>query len=183
MLFKRLFAVMFLTFAFLALLPLGSTLASRSVADDVPQVKLEAVGPNLLTNPGMDGKFVKQCSLRNGGQPWVQVPCPADYNAEVGDIKQWETTQVPAGWSAWWQQPNTNFDDPNYFNTYPHFCPDRQSTPINCKASSKPVRVGFKPTPWMVTSDPGVIKAATIIKAAEEMSQGRRMCRVRKVAG
>ncbi len=138
MLFKRLFAVMFLTFAFLALLPLGSTLASRSVADDAPQVKLEAVGPNLLTNPGMDGKFVKQCSLRNGGQPWVQVPCPADYNAEVGDIKQWETTQVPSGWSAWWQQPNTNFDDPNYFNTYPHFCPDRKSTPTNCKAWHNP---------------------------------------------
>jgi LysM repeat protein len=86
----------------------------------------------------MDGKYVKQCSLRNGGQPWVQVPCPADYNAEVGDIKQWETTQVPAGWSAWWQQPNTNFDDPNYFNTYPHFCPEWKSTPTDCKAWHNP---------------------------------------------
>ncbi|NTU62265.1 MAG: LysM peptidoglycan-binding domain-containing protein [Chloroflexi bacterium] len=104
----------------------------------VETIKLEAVGPNLLTNPGMDGKYVKQCSLRNGGQPWVQVPCPADYNAEVGDIKQWETTQVPAGWSAWWQQPNTNFDDPNYFNTYPHFCPDWKSTPADCKAWHNP---------------------------------------------
>jgi LysM repeat protein len=139
MLFKRLFAAAFLTFAFLALLPLGSTLASRSVADDAPQVKLEAVGPNLLTNPGMDGQYVKQCSLRNGGQPWVQVPCPASYKAEMGDIKQWETTQVPYGWSAWWQQPNTNFDDPNYFNTFPAYCPKSEHrTPANCKAWHNP---------------------------------------------
>ena len=138
MLSKRLFAVLILTFAFLAVLPLSGAFASSSVADDSATTRSrKSLGPNLLTNPGMEGKYVKQCSLRNG-PPWVQVPCPANYNSEVGTIKQWETTQVPYGWSAWWQQPNNNFDDPNYFNTYPAYCPDRKSTPADCMACHNP---------------------------------------------
>src|SRR5512145_3061593 len=117
---KRLFAVLILTFAFLALLPLSGAFASSSVADDQPPAQSAPPSPNLLTNPGMEGQFVKQCSLRNGSH-WVQVPCPADYDAEAATYIQWETTQVPFGWSAWWRQPNNNFDDPNYFNSYPHF--------------------------------------------------------------
>lgn len=134
---KRLFAVVILTFAFLAVLPLGGALASSRVADVTSQSKSEVVGPNLLTNPGMEGAYVKQCSQRNGPH-WVQVPCPADYKSEVGAIKQWETTQVPLGWSAWWRLPNTDFDDPNYFNSYPHFCPDWGRTPADCKAWHNP---------------------------------------------
>jgi LysM repeat protein len=135
--FKRLVTVLILAAAFLAVLPL-TTLATSGQADTSTQpATAETLGPNLLTNPGMDGKYVKQCALRNG-QPWVQVPCPADYNSEVSVIKQWETTQVPFGWSAWWQQPNSNFDDPNYFNSYPNYCPDRESTPADCKAWHNP---------------------------------------------
>jgi LysM repeat protein len=139
MLLKRLCAVLILTFVFLAVLPLTGVFASSSVADTPPLAVTapETLGPNLLTNPGMDGKYVKQCSLRDGPL-WVQVPCPADYNEEVGKIKQWETTQVPIGWSAWWRQPNNNFDDPNFFNTYPHFCPDWSTTPPDCKAWHNP---------------------------------------------
>ena len=134
---KRLVTVLMVTGVFLAVLPL-TVLATSNQADTVPQpATAETLGPNLLTNPGMDGKYVKQCSVRDG-QPWVQVPCPANYDAEKGTIMQWETTQIPYGWSAWWQPPNNNFDDPNYFNTYPHFCPDRQSTPDNCKAWHNP---------------------------------------------
>ncbi len=135
MLSKRLFAVIFLTAVFLAALPLSGVLAASGVSD-TPQAS-ETLGPNLLNNPGMDGKYVKQCSLRNGPH-WVQVPCPENYNSEVGVVKQWETTQVPAGWSAWWRQPNTNMDDPNYFATYPNFCPERGSTPPDCKAWHNP---------------------------------------------
>jgi LysM repeat protein len=135
--FKRLVTVLIVAAAFLAMLPL-TVLATSGQADTTLQpAPAETLGPNLLTNPGMDGKYVKQCSVRNG-QPWVQVPCPADYNAEVGAVKQWETTQVPFGWSAWWQQPNNNFSDPNYFNTYPAYCPDWKSTPDNCKAWHNP---------------------------------------------
>jgi LysM repeat protein len=128
MLHKRLLAVLLAAAAFLAVLPLTGALASSSAADDVPPA---ALGPNLLTNPGMEGQYVKQCSLRNGSH-WVQVPCPANYDAEAATYIQWETTQVPYGWSAWWRQPNNNFDDPNYFNSYPHFCPDWKRTPTDC---------------------------------------------------
>jgi hypothetical protein len=139
MLSKRLFAVLLLTAAFLAVLPLSGTFAAGGVADVQAQASTpqETLGPNLLTNPGLDGQYVKQCSLRNG-PPWVQVPCPANYQAEAGEIKQWETTQVPVGWSAWWRQPNSNFDDPNYFNTYPSLCPDWPTTPADCKPWHNP---------------------------------------------
>ena len=133
---KRFFAALILTFAFLAVLPLSGTFAASTV-NDTPQPAPEVVGPNLLTNPGMEGHYVKQCSLRDG-QPWVQVPCPANYNSEVSTVKQWETTQLPVGWSAWWQQPDTNFDDPNYFNNYPAFCPKWGSTPDGCRAWHNP---------------------------------------------
>jgi LysM repeat protein len=139
MLSKKLIAILMLTGAFLAVLPLSGVFAASGVADIQSQsaAPQESLGPNLLTNGGMDGKYVKQCSLRNGPQ-WVQVPCPENYAAEAGTIKQWETTQVPFGWSAWWQQPNQNFDDPNYFNTYPHYCPDWSNTPLDCKAWHNP---------------------------------------------
>lgn len=132
--FKRLIIVLVITASFLAVLPLTGVLATRGQAEDLP---LETIGPNLLTNPGMEGQYVKQCSLRSGAH-WVQVPCPANYDAEAGTYMQWETTQVPFGWSAWWRQPNSNFDDPNYFDTYPHFCPDWKRTPADCKAWHNP---------------------------------------------
>jgi hypothetical protein len=138
MLSKRLFAVLILTFAFLAVLPLSGAFASSRVADDTPQTRPEVVGPNLLTNPGMEGAYVKQCSQRNGPH-WVQVPCPADYNNESSVVKQWETAQVPSGWSAWWRLPNNNPDDPNYFNTFPAACPsEKRLTPPDCKPWHNP---------------------------------------------
>jgi LysM repeat protein len=135
---KRLVTVLMVTAIILAVLPL-TVLANSSQADASPQpVAAETLGPNLLTNPGMDGQYVKQCSARDG-QHWVQVPCPADYASQVSVIKQWETTQVPYGWSAWWQQPNSNLDDPNYFNTYPNYCPEGQNrTPFDCKPWHNP---------------------------------------------
>lgn len=138
MLFRKLFAVLILTVAFMAVLPLSGVFATATAVDVQPQSQTpDTLGPNLLTNPGMDGKYVKQCSPRNGPQ-WVQVPCPANYEAAAGDVKQWETVQVPYGWSAWWRQPNNNFNDPNYFNTYPDACPDLPRTPADCKAWHNP---------------------------------------------
>lgn len=133
---KRFFAVLILTLVFLTMLPLSGAFAA-DVTGETPQPAPDVLGPNLLTNPGMDGKYVKQCAMRYG-QPWVQVPCPADYLNDYGDIKQWETVQVPFGWSAWWQQPDNNFDDPNYYNNYPAYCPGRASTPLNCIAWHNP---------------------------------------------
>ena len=48
------------------------------------------------------------------------------------------------------------------------------SAPIAGSASSSPVRVGFSPTSRRITSEPGVIRAATIRKAAAEISPGQR---------
>ena len=48
----------------------------------------------------------------------------------------------------------------------------RTSAPISPSPSSSPVRVGFTPTPGIVTALPGTRAAATRKKAAEEMSPG-----------
>ena len=104
--------------------------AASNVVDDTPSPAEDVVSPNLLTNPGMDGKFVKQCSQR-GGAYWVAVPCnESDFNPATTQL--WETVQVPLGWSAWWREPNNNLADPNYFNTYPNLCPDWKRTPPDC---------------------------------------------------
>jgi LysM repeat protein len=85
----------------------------------------------LLNNPGMEGKYVQQCSLK-GTPPWVQIPCdPGNYDIHTVDL--WATAQVPVGWSAWWRVPNDNQHDPNYFNSYPAYCDTTKSyTPLNC---------------------------------------------------
>ena len=137
MLSKRLLVVLLMTAAFMAVLPLTGAFASSAVDADTPQPNPGVVGPNLLTNPGMDGAYVKQCSLRNGPH-WVQVPCPADYSDQASIVKMWETTQVPNGWSAWWRQPDNNFDVPNYHNNWPAYCPGRASTPADCIAHHNP---------------------------------------------
>lgn len=83
--------------------------------------------PNLLVNGGMEGQYVMQCSAR-GGAPWVAVPCgnPIDFAATF----LWQTAQVPAGWTAWWQPPNENPGDPNFYNGFPNTCPP--DAPIGC---------------------------------------------------
>ncbi len=90
-------------------------------------------GSNLLTNGGMEGKYVMQCSARNG-QPWVAVPCgdPIDFATTF----LWQTAQVPAGWASWWRPPNTDNDDPNLYNSYPYRC--GQNAPPGCVAWHNP---------------------------------------------
>ena len=91
-------------------------------------------GPNLLVNGGMEGKYVMQCSARNGA-PWVAVPCgdPVDFGA----MFLWATTQVPVGWTAWWQPPNTDRNDPNFYNNYPNLC-YKEDAPRGCAAWHNP---------------------------------------------
>ncbi len=50
-----------------------------------------------------------------------------------------------------------------------------RSAPISFKVSNSPARSGLSSTPSTVTSDPGVISAATRGKAADEGSPGTRM--------
>jgi LysM repeat protein len=133
MLSRKLFAVMILTVAFLAVLPLSGVLASGNAADVQPQSKTppEVLGPNLLVNPGLEGSYHQQCSRRSD-PPWVSVPCDPN-NYDVGNVNLWATAQVPDGWNAWWRIPNDNQKDPNYFNTYPAYCDfSKTATPFDC---------------------------------------------------
>lgn len=92
-----------------------------------------ADGPNLLINGGMDGKFVMQCSAR-GGALWAAVPCgdPIDFGA----VSLWQTVQVPVGWTAWWQPPYTDEQDPNFYNSFPYRC--ASNAPPGCAAWHNP---------------------------------------------
>lgn len=67
----------------------------------------------------MEGSYVKQCSAR-GGQPWIPIPCgdPIDF----GSTLLWQTVQVPQGWVGWWQPPNENRSDPDFYNSFPNLC-------------------------------------------------------------
>ncbi len=82
--------------------------------------RAEQDGSNLLVNGGMEGKYLQQCSSR-GGAPWVAVPCGAPIDFATTFL--WQTVQVPAGWVGWWQPPNENPLDPNFYNSYPNRCP------------------------------------------------------------
>ena len=138
MLRNRLIAVVLITALMLLIVPLavsaGVGVAAASVADDktAPQ-SAETVGPNLLANPGLEGKYMQQCSLKTD-PPWVPAPTPCDPNKyDYANRTLWATAQVPVGWAAWWRVPNRNRNDPNYFNSFPDFCDStKASTPADC---------------------------------------------------
>ncbi len=85
---------------------------------------------NRLINGGLEGSYHPQCT-RLGDNPWNVVPCdPAHIDPNTTIL--WTKIQVPGGWSAWWRSPNADQTDPNYFNSYPAYCPDKSTTPSNC---------------------------------------------------
>lgn len=85
---------------------------------------------NRLINGGLDGSYHPQCT-RIGGNSWDVVLCdPAHIDSSTTIL--WGNVQVPGGWSAWWRSPNADQTDPNYFNSYPAYCPDKSTTPPNC---------------------------------------------------
>ena len=126
---SKLLSILVLVAVMFALVPLT---ASATTGNADQSVTTEVVGQNLLNNPGLEGKYIQQCSAK-GGAPWVQVPCdPKNY--DIHALSLWATAQVPPGWSAWWQAPNGDQQDPNYANSpYPAFCLNAQpNTPLNC---------------------------------------------------
>src|SRR5450756_131240 len=85
---------------------------------------------NRLINGGLDGSYHPQCT-RIGGNAWEVVACdPAHFDASTTIL--WNKVQVPGGWAAWWRSPNADQTDPDYFNSYPAYCPDKSTTPANC---------------------------------------------------
>ena len=136
---NRLIAVILITALMLLIVPLTVS-AAANVADDkaAPQ-PAESIGPNLLSNPGLEGRYIQQCSLRND-PPWVPAPTPCDpENYDYASRALWATAQVPAGWAAWWRVPNSNYDDPNYYNSFPHSCQDtKKHVPADCRPWHNP---------------------------------------------
>ncbi len=115
---KRLGLVLFISG--LAVLVLATIVNAKSINTAPVAVTAVADGPNLLTNPGLEGNYVQQCSAV-GTPPWVQVPCdPKNYDSSK--LNLWETAQVPYGWTAWWRVPDNDFSDPNYYQNYPAYC-------------------------------------------------------------
>jgi LysM repeat protein len=120
----------------LALVPLTVS-ANSGLADNV--IAPQADGPNLLANPGMEGSYRQQCSLKTD-PPWVPAPYPCDpHSYDTASLNLWATAQVPAGWAAWWRVPNNDTADPNYFNTFPHSCENAsQRQPSDCRPWHNP---------------------------------------------
>jgi hypothetical protein len=112
-------------FILLALLILSIALISRSARSVV-----QAQETNLLINGGLDGGYHPQCT-RLGGNAWEVVACdPAHIDPNTTIL--WNKVQVPNGWSAWWRSPNADQANPDYFNSFPAYCPDKSTTPSNC---------------------------------------------------
>lgn len=138
MLRNRLFAVVLIVTLMLLIVPLTvsatSGVAAAGVADEKANPPAaESIGPNLLSNPGLEGSYRQQCSLMTDA-PWVPAPTPCDpANYDYASRILWATAQVPDGWAAWWRVPNDNQKDPNYFNTFPAYChAERATTPSDC---------------------------------------------------
>ena len=95
---SKLLSILVLVAVMFSLVPLT---ASATIGNADQPVVTETVGPNLLNNPGMEGKFIQQCSAK-GGAPWVQVPCdPGNYDIHALDL--WATadgTPVAAHFSG-----------------------------------------------------------------------------------
>ena len=133
MLRNRLCAVALIVTLMLLVVPLTVSAASGVADDKATPPATETIGPNLLSNPGLEGDYRQQCSLKTDA-PWVPAPTPCDpAGYDYVNRTLWATAQVPAGWAAWWRVPNDNQKDPNYFNTFPAYCDlDKKVTPANC---------------------------------------------------
>ncbi len=86
-----------------------------------------ALGQNLLTDGGFEGKLYIPCS-RFDTVPWQQISCDGlDFNVRDPVTNQriyimWNTVQVPMGWKAWWLSPNKNHGSPNFYQNHPNNC-------------------------------------------------------------
>lgn len=137
---NRLIMIALVTTAMLLSVPLAMRVPAAQAGDAVlaAQPQSGTTGPNLLSNPGMEGKYQQQCSLKTD-PPWVPAPTPCDpNNYDYANRTLWATVQVPAGWAAWWRVPNNNYDDPNYYNSFPHSCQDKNRAPNDCRPWHNP---------------------------------------------
>ena len=97
---NRLIAVTLIAALMLLIVPLtvsaAASVTAANVADDKQTpASAETLGPNLLSNPGLEGQYLQQCSLRTD-PPWVPAPTPCDPNDyDYVSRALWATAQVP----------------------------------------------------------------------------------------
>ena len=136
---NRLIAVTLIAALMLLIVPLTVSATAGLADDKQTPASAETLGPNLLSNPGLEGQYLQQCSLRTD-PPWVPAPTPCDPNDyDYVSRALWATAQVPVGWAAWWRVPNDDQHDPNYFNTFPAYCDwNKRATPPDCRPWHNP---------------------------------------------
>ncbi|HET7377612.1 MAG TPA: LysM domain-containing protein [Anaerolineae bacterium] len=117
----------------LALTGAALSVSAKTIDANPASTKSQADGPNLLTNPGLEGHYNQQCSVTRDNTPWVAVLPPCDpSNYDYAQYTLWATAQVPFGWSAWWRQPYKDTNDPNYYVTPDNCDWSKKSTPSEC---------------------------------------------------
>lgn len=99
-----------------------------------------ALGQNLLTDPGFEGRLYIPCSL-NDLTPWRHISCEGlDLDERLPDgrrkYRMWDTVQVPLGWKAWWLTPNNDHGSPDYYSNHPANC--YEDAPEGCIAWHNP---------------------------------------------
>jgi LysM repeat protein len=104
-------------------LSLCLSLLATSDADAQPSL-------NLLVNPSFEGDYQIQCSFP-GGKAWIAVPCDGPLPS-----RPWQSVMMAKGWVGWWQAPNNDRDDPDFYETYPSYC--SQDAPPGCVAWHMP---------------------------------------------
>ncbi len=100
-----------------------------------------ALGQNLLTDGGFEGKLYIPCS-RFDTVPWQHISCDGlDFDQRDPVTNQhinimWNTVQVPVGWKGWWLSPNKNHGSADFYQNHPNNCYD--DAPEGCIAWHNP---------------------------------------------
>jgi LysM repeat protein len=108
----------------------------------VPTPVSVALGQNLLTDGGFEGRLYIPCS-RFDTVPWQHIPCEGLDLEERDPVTRqrvnimWNTVQVPIGWKGWWLVPNKNHaGDSDFYQNHPNNCYD--DAPEDCVAWHNP---------------------------------------------
>jgi LysM repeat protein len=100
-----------------------------------------ALGANLLSDGGFEGKLYIPCSTITT-VPWRHISCDGlDFDLKDEKGKRiyviWNTVQVPIGWTGWWLPPNTNHSsDTKFYSNHPNNC--YADAPEDCIAWHNP---------------------------------------------
>jgi LysM repeat protein len=104
----------------------------------VPTPVSVALGQNLLTDGGFEGRLYIACS-RADDLPWNHISCEGLDLRKVDGKRQyirWDTVQVPIGWKGWWLIPNRDTGASDFYQNHPNNC--YPGAPEGCVAWHNP---------------------------------------------